>query len=125
MSPLDDELRRALSDRAVRVQPAADPLVGIEQLAKRIRRNRLASVAASVAMFAGAAAVAVPALLDSTGSSSSQEQIATPPTTSRSSRSAPTGGRSRSRPPGTSPGTPAGSGARCWIWASRRATASS
>lgn len=75
MSPLDDELRRALSDRAVRVQPADDPLAGIERRARQIHRNRLLGVAASVVVLVGAGAVGVPALLDATGGTDSSADV--------------------------------------------------
>jgi hypothetical protein len=42
MSPLDDELRRALRERAEVLMPTADPLSGIENRARSITRRRRA-----------------------------------------------------------------------------------
>ena len=63
MSPLDDELRALLSDRAAAVPPAPDPLGGIERRARRMRRNRVAASVAGSALMVAAVAVAVPSLL--------------------------------------------------------------
>ncbi|MEO6204120.1 MAG: hypothetical protein ABIO67_01865, partial [Mycobacteriales bacterium] len=63
MSPLNDELRDLLSARAAQVAPSPDPLAGIEQRARRMRRNRFAGAAlASVIVLVGAG-LAVPSLL--------------------------------------------------------------
>ncbi len=62
MSPLDDELRAALRGRAADVAPSPDPLRGIEQRARRIRRNRLAASVAGSARAVAASAAVVPAL---------------------------------------------------------------
>jgi hypothetical protein len=63
MSPIDDELRALLSDRASAVPPAPDPLGGIERRAKRMRRNRVAASVAGTALAVAAVALTVPALL--------------------------------------------------------------
>ncbi len=72
MSPLDDELRTLLASRAEQVTPAPDPLAGIEQRARRMRRNRVAGAAlASVIVLAGAG-LAVPSLLPDRDSGATQ-----------------------------------------------------
>lgn len=80
MSPLDDQLRAALQDRAATLTPAPDPLAGIEARARGIRRRRVGASIAGAALAVAAVAVAVPTL---TGSSPSKpSQVATPgPTT--------------------------------------------
>ena len=62
MSPLDDELRAMFASRAARVRPAADPLVGIQSRAGRLRRTRVATSVAATALAVSAVAFAVPAL---------------------------------------------------------------
>jgi len=66
MSPLDDELRTALQLRAAVIPPSPDPLAGIEQRVRRMRRNRAASAVAASALAVAAIALAVPALTPST-----------------------------------------------------------
>src|SRR5689334_14913894 len=80
MTPLDDELRQALSSRAASLAPPADPLTGIEARAGRIRRTRVALAAGGAALAVAAVAVAVPAL--DTGRGPSPRQISTTPTAS-------------------------------------------
>ena len=63
MSPLDDELRSLLTDRADRLPAAANPLPGIERRARRMRRSRLVASAGGAALALAAVAVAVPSLL--------------------------------------------------------------
>jgi hypothetical protein len=62
MTPLDDELRRTLSDRAATVAPSPDPLGGIESRARGIRRRRVATSIAGAVAAVAAVAIAVPAL---------------------------------------------------------------
>jgi len=64
MSPLDDELRRALSQKASLLEPAPDPLAGIEARARGIRRRRAMTSVAGAALAVAAIAVAVPILSD-------------------------------------------------------------
>jgi hypothetical protein len=78
MSPIDDELRRALHDRADHLSPAPDPLAGIESRAHLLRRRR-ASVAGAV-LAVVALAVAVPVL--TSGSSPTAARLAGPSTPS-------------------------------------------
>lgn len=77
MSPIDDELRRALSGRAQAVTPAADPLAGIERRAKQIRRNRVGAAIAGSALAVAAVAAVVPAVQSGT-SAPQREQYAEP-----------------------------------------------
>jgi hypothetical protein len=63
MSPLDDELRRTLTSRATTVEPAPDPLAGIEARVTRIRRRRAMAAVAGAAAVVAAVALAVPALV--------------------------------------------------------------
>ena len=63
MSPLDDELRTLFSDRADRLLPAADPLLGVERRARRIRRNRVAASIGGAAIAVAAIALALPSVL--------------------------------------------------------------
>ena len=63
MSPLDDELRTLLSDRADRLLPAANPLLGVERRARRMRRNRVAASIGGAAIAVAAIALAVPSVL--------------------------------------------------------------
>lgn len=103
MSPLDDELRRAMSERALRVQPAADPLADIERRARQIRRTRLACLALGVTVLVAGSAIAVPTLIEATGTENAPEVRLTTvpepsavPTPDRPPTPAPT-----SRPAGT------------------------
>jgi hypothetical protein len=56
MSPIDEELRRALRQRADELRPPTDPLTGVEARARGIHRRRLAagitSAAAAIAVIA-------------------------------------------------------------------------
>ena len=62
MSPLDDELRAMFTRRAAEVRPAADPLAGIQERARRLRRTRLAAGVTGAALAVSAVALTVPAL---------------------------------------------------------------
>jgi hypothetical protein len=64
MTPLDDELRRTLNERASVVAPPADPLEGIEARARGIRRRRAIASATGAALAVAAIAVSVPLLTD-------------------------------------------------------------
>jgi hypothetical protein len=75
MTPLDDELRQTLSERAFSLAPAADPLAGVEAKAARIRRTRVALAAGGAALAVAAVAVAVPVL--DTGRKGPTTQVAT------------------------------------------------
>ncbi|MCU1602856.1 MAG: hypothetical protein JWO22_3565 [Frankiales bacterium] len=68
MSPIDDELRALLSSRAGRVDPAPDPLGGIENRARGLRRRRIVSSVSGAAAVVVAVAVAVPLLVSGSGS---------------------------------------------------------
>jgi hypothetical protein len=78
MSPIDDELRRALHDRADHLSPAPDPLAGIESRAHRLRRRRVSVAGAVLAVVA--LGVAVPVL--TAGSSPAPARLAGPSTPS-------------------------------------------
>lgn len=65
MSPLDHELRAALTSRAVTLTPAADPLAGIEARAGQLRRRKLAGTLAGTALAVALVAVGVPVALGS------------------------------------------------------------
>ena len=65
MSPLDHELRAALTSRAVTLTPAVDPLAGIEARAGQLRRRRLAGSIAGTALAVALVAVGVPAAIGS------------------------------------------------------------
>jgi hypothetical protein len=80
MTPLDDELRSMFRNRAGTVAPAPDPLGGIEQRAKRMRRNRVGASVAGAALAVAAIAVAVPSLVPDREAG----QVATTPTPSAS-----------------------------------------
>jgi hypothetical protein len=79
MSPLDDELHKALHTRAGLIAPPADPLGGIERRARGIKRRRLTATLAGGALALAAAGVAVPALLPDPDRSAPQN-VATSPT---------------------------------------------
>lgn len=83
MTPLDDELRRTLSERASLVAPSADPLAGVEARASRIRRRRMAAAVAGAAAAVAAVALAVPSLV-SDDSATKPPQFATSTPTARS-----------------------------------------
>lgn len=81
MSPIDDELRSLLQSRASALEPAPDPLGGIETRAGRIRRRRtLASVSAAAAV-AVAVAVAVPLVTGSSDGTAVRQPVTTAPPT--------------------------------------------
>jgi hypothetical protein len=63
MSPIDDELRALLHSRAAGVEPAPDPLGGIESRARGLRRRRMLTTVSSAAAVVVAVAVAVPLLV--------------------------------------------------------------
>lgn len=75
MSPIDDELRKAMHARADLVSAAPDPLSGIESKARRIKRRRSAGAVAGAALTVAAVAFAVPSL--SAGTSPGRAQVAT------------------------------------------------
>jgi hypothetical protein len=62
MTPIDDELRTTLRDRAAQVPTSPDPLAGIERRARGIRRHRLAAAATGGVLALAAIAVAVPTI---------------------------------------------------------------
>jgi hypothetical protein len=62
MSPLDDQLRRAMHARADVLAPSPDPLAGIESRARRMKRRRVAATMAGAALAVAAIAVVVPSL---------------------------------------------------------------
>jgi hypothetical protein len=102
MSPIDDQLRKAMHARADHLSPAPDPLSGIEDRARRIRRRRSAGAAlAGAALAVAAVAFAVPAL--TAGSSPGRAQVAS------SATPAPT----------TTPEVQAGDPANLLTWAPR------
>lgn len=68
MTPLDDELRALLRDRAAAVPPSPDPLGGIASRARTLRRRRAATAMAGAAAVVAAVAVAVPLALNGGGS---------------------------------------------------------
>ncbi len=63
MSPLDDELRTLLGQRAADIAPSPDPLAGIESRARRIRRNRIAASLTGAALAVAVVAAVVPSVL--------------------------------------------------------------
>ncbi|MCU1593914.1 MAG: hypothetical protein JWO12_1306 [Frankiales bacterium] len=68
MSPIDDELRRTLRDRADALLPAADPLSGIEQRARSVTRRRRTAAGLSGALVVVAGlAIALPQLSSDPG----------------------------------------------------------
>lgn len=81
MTPLDDELRRALDARASRLVPPSDPLAGIESRARGIQRRRQALAGGGAAAVVLAIAVAVPL---ATGRDRAPSRIAGQPTASAS-----------------------------------------
>ena len=91
MSPLGDELRSALSARAATVAPSPDPLAGIEQRARRIRRNRTTAAALGAALAVSVIAVGVPVLASSSGGSR-PSQLATASATEATPTLGPTSG---------------------------------
>ena len=62
MTPLDEILRAVLTDRVGALAPACDPMAGIADRARRIRRRRIVASMAGTALAVSAVAVAVPAL---------------------------------------------------------------
>ena len=90
MTPIDDELRIALHERASTVSPTTDAFVGIERRAKGIRRRRLAGAVAGSALALAAVAVAVPTIsgaLDGDGGSTGR--FAVQPTVAPSAAGSP------------------------------------
>ena len=67
MTPIDDELRNLFHSRADVLSPAPDPLHGIEQRARRMRRNRIAASVAGSALAVSALAIAATAVLPDRG----------------------------------------------------------
>lgn len=82
MSPIDDELRAALSGRAQAVTPAADPLVGIERRARQIQRTRIGAAVAGSALAVALVAAVVPAVQSATSAPPREPQFAATPTPS-------------------------------------------
>jgi hypothetical protein len=72
MTPIDDELRALLHSRAAGVEPAPDPLGGIESRARGIRRRRMLTTVSSAAAVVVAVAVAVPLLTSGTDTATRQ-----------------------------------------------------
>ncbi len=64
MTPIDEELRTALHERARSLPPPADPLAGIERRAARIRRRRVTAAVAGSALAVTVVAVGAPLALD-------------------------------------------------------------
>ena len=93
MSPIDDELRALLSDRASAVPPAPDPLGGIERRAKRMRRNRVAASVAGTALVVSAIALALPTLRPDNGGGTTQ--VAATPSPAVSIEASPTAAPAR------------------------------
>lgn len=79
MSPIDDELRAALTARAGQLHPSPDPLAGIERRARRILRHRVAASVAATALAVSGIALAVPALAPGTTSDRVPPSVATQP----------------------------------------------
>jgi hypothetical protein len=101
MSPIDDELRRAMHARADGLSPSPNPLAGIERRAYGMRRRR-ASVAGA-ALAAVAIGVAVPLLVTSgsAGRAPRTAQVAGPVSASPapSPTASPTSGQASSAEP--------------------------
>lgn len=85
MTPLDDELRSTLRAHAGDVQPAPDPLGGIETRARGMRRRRTALAATGTALAVAAVALAVPALLDRDRTGGGTQFASSSPTVTSSS----------------------------------------
>lgn len=101
MTPLDDELRRALSDQAGDLTPAADPMVGIEARARSIHRRRTA-LAAGGSALAVALIVGIPVAL-----TANQAGTAPPPFATSGPSESPTDAPTAAITEGPSPvGTP-------------------
>jgi len=81
MSPLDDELRSALHERAHDVHAPGDPLDGIRRKARSLRRRRSAGAVAASALAVAAVAVVVPSLTTTGGEERVGPQVATAPAT--------------------------------------------
>jgi hypothetical protein len=81
MSPLDDELRRAMHRRADHLAPAPDPLAGIETRARRMKRRQVSTAIAGAALAVAAIAAAVPVLTSGSGRSTVQVAASTAPPT--------------------------------------------
>jgi hypothetical protein len=91
MSPLDDELRSLLHARADVLSPAPDPLAGIEQRAKRIRRTRVAAAVAGSALVVAAIGVAVPSLIPARGGGAGVATTTEPTPSASATAAAPPG----------------------------------
>jgi len=85
MTPLDDELRRTLRAQAGTLAPSADPLAGIEQRARRIRRRRSLAAVGTAAAAAAVVAIAVPAVVNGIGPA--PRQVTSPSTSPMASAS--------------------------------------
>jgi hypothetical protein len=87
MSPLDDELRTALSSRTASLTTGPDFLAGVERRAKRLRRQRVASTVAGSAMAVTALGLGGPLVASSlTGTADGplDQATTTPAPTARS-----------------------------------------
>ena len=82
MTPIDDELRNLLHSRADVLSPAADPLHGIEQRARRMRRNRIAASVAGTALTVAALAIGATAVLPDRGDGDSTQYASPQPSAS-------------------------------------------
>jgi hypothetical protein len=72
MSPLDDEVRSLLQSKAAGVDPAPDPLGGIESRARGLRRRRVLTSVSGAAAVVVAVAVAVPLLVSGSDTATRQ-----------------------------------------------------
>lgn len=84
MTPLDDELRRTLQSQAGALAPSPDPLSGIEQRARRIRRRRTAGAALTAAAAVAAVALVVPAVVSNDPTGTPNRLASASPSTSPS-----------------------------------------
>lgn len=82
MSPLDDELRRAMHRRADHLAPIPDPLASIESRARRMKRRQVSTAIAGAALAVAAIAAAVPVLTSGSPRSTVQVAASTAPPTS-------------------------------------------
>ena len=98
MTPLDETLRAVLTDRAGALAPASDPMAGIADRARRIRRRRIAAAMAGTALAVPAVAVAVPALTPGRTTVRGQVAHANAPTETPRSRPTPSPARLLCRP---------------------------
>jgi hypothetical protein len=86
MSPLDDELRAAFRARARTLEPAPDPLAGIERRARSLQRRRVATSVAGTALAVSVLAVGVPAVVTGVVPDRDGVTATRPPAPSPSSR---------------------------------------